>query len=289
MKKLLSILMCACMLPLALTGCSNDGAGTGSGLSSQASSAASSQGNEALSGTIKLSGSTSMEKLAKALGEDFTAKNGGVTVDVQLGGSSAAITNVGDGVSDIGNLSRDLKEKEKAMGFNEYKVALDGIGVIVNPNNKVEDLTLDQIAKVFTGEITNWSEVGGDDAEIVVVGREAGSGTRDGFESIVGVGEKCKYRQELNETGQVQNAVASTPGAIGYVSTDYINETVKALKVEGVSPSGDTIKDGSYKLQRNFIMITKGEEKAQVKAFLDYILSDEGQAVVEQVGCFSVK
>ena len=287
MKKILSVLLSVAMMSLVFTGCSS-GESSSTSSANGSSAAEGSSTTSAISGTIKLSGSTSMEKLAKALGEDFTAKNPDVTVDVQLGGSSAAITNVNDGVSDIGNMSRDLKDDEKSMGFTEYKVALDGIGVIVNPSNTVEDLSLEQLAQIFTGEITNWSEVGGEDAQIVVVGREAGSGTRDGFESIVGVEDACKYQQELNETGQVQNAVASTPGAIGYVSTDYINENVKAVNVEGVAPSAETIKDGSYKLQRNFIMITKGDEKPEVKAFLDYVLSDEGQAVVEQVGCFSI-
>ena len=287
MKKILSVLLSVAMMSLVFTGCSS-GESSSTSSANGSSAAEGSSTTSAISGTVKLSGSTSMEKLAKALGEDFTAKNPDVTVDVQLGGSSAAITNVNDGVSDIGNMSRDLKDDEKSMGFTEYKVALDGIGVIVNPSNTVEDLSLEQLAQIFTGEITNWSEVGGEDAQIVVVGREAGSGTRDGFESIVGVEDACKYQQELNETGQVQNAVASTAGAIGYVSTDYINEGVKAVNVEGVAPSAETIKDGSYKLQRNFIMITKGDEKPEVKAFLDYVLSDEGQAVVEQVGCFSI-
>lgn len=290
MKKLLAAAMAALMLVTALASCapseqsSSQSSSTTSGAASGSESAGS---GAALSGMLKLSGSTSMEKVAKAWGEAFTAKNSGVTVDVQLGGSGAAVTNVGQGVSDIGNLSRALKDEEKE-GLEENTVALDGIAVAVNPANGVSDLTMDQIKDIFLGNIKNWNEVGGTDGEIVVVGREAGSGTRDGFEEIVGVKEKAKYASELNETGQVKNLVATTAGAIGYVSLDYVDDTIKALSVGGVAPSEATVKDGSYKLQRPFLMVTKGQGSELAQAFLAFVLSAEGQEIAKNAGVISV-
>ncbi|MBC8570663.1 phosphate ABC transporter substrate-binding protein [Zongyangia hominis] len=287
MKKLLAALLAAAMITTAFAGCaSKENSSTPSENSSSAGSS-SSQSDAALSGILKLSGSTSMEKVAKAWGEAFTAKNPDVTVDVQLGGSGAAVTNVNDGVSDIGNLSRALKDEEK-NGLTENTVALDGIAVAVNPNNGVEDLTIDQLKDIFLGNITNWSELGGKDASIVVVGREAGSGTRDGFEEIVGVKDAAKYQSELNETGQVKNLVATNENAIGYVSLDYVDDSIKALKVGGVAPSEATVKDGSYTLQRPFLMVTKGEGSALAQAFLTFALSDEGQEVAKSIGCIPV-
>ena len=284
MKKLLAALLAAAMITTAFAGCassddSSSAADNNSSSQSESQSGSESQSDAALSGILKLSGSTSMEKVAKAWGEAFTAENPDVTVDVQLGGSGAAVTNVNDGVSDIGNLSRALKDEEKE-GLTENTVALDGIAVAVNPANGVEDLTIDQIKDIFLGNITNWSELGGSDAEIVVVGREAGSGTRDGFEEIVGVKDEAQYDSELNETGQVKNLVATNENAIGYISLDYVDDTVKALKVGGVSPSEETIKDGSYTLQRPFT------ELAQ--AFLEYVLSEAGQEVAKTAGCIPV-
>ena len=292
MKKLLAALLAAAMITTAFAGCassddSSSAADNNSSSQSESQSGSESQSDAALSGILKLSGSTSMEKVAKAWGEAFTAENPDVTVDVQLGGSGAAVTNVNDGVSDIGNLSRALKDEEKE-GLTENTVALDGIAVAVNPANGVEDLTLDQIKDIFLGNITNWSELGGSDAEIVVVGREAGSGTRDGFEEIVGVKDEAQYDSELNETGQVKNLVATNENAIGYISLDYVDDTVKALKVGGVSPSEETIKDGSYTLQRPFIMVTKGEGSELAQAFLEYVLSEAGQEVAKTAGCIPV-
>ena len=292
MKKLLAALLAAAMITTAFAGCASSGdsssaADNNSSSQSESQSGSESQSDAALSGILKLSGSTSMEKVAKAWGEAFTAENPDVTVDVQLGGSGAAVTNVNDGVSDIGNLSRALKDEEKE-GLTENTVALDGIAVAVNPANGVEDLTIDQIKDIFLGNITNWSELGGSDAEIVVVGREAGSGTRDGFEEIVGVKDQVKYDSELNETGQVKNLVATNENAIGYISLDYVDDTVKALKVGGVSPSEETIKDGSYTLQRPFIMVTKGEGTELAQAFLEYVLSEAGQEVAKTAGCIPV-
>ena len=292
MKKLLAALLAAAMITTAFAGCassddSSSAADNNSSSQSESQSGSESQSDAALSGILKLSGSTSMEKVAKAWGEAFTAENPDVTVDVQLGGSGAAVTNVNDGVSDIGNLSRALKDEEKE-GLTENTVALDGIAVAVNPANGVEDLTLDQIKDIFLGNITNWSELGGSDAEIVVVGREAGSGTRDGFEEIVGVKDQVKYDSELNETGQVKNLVATNENAIGYISLDYVDDTVKALKVDGVTPSEETIKDGSYTLQRPFIMVTKGEGSELAQAFLEYVMSDAGQEVAKTAGCIPI-
>lgn len=239
----------------------------------------------AAAGEVSMSGSTSMEKLVKALSEEYMAQNPDVTIDVQLGGSSAGFNNVVDGVSDIGNLSRALKEDEKEAGLTEYIVAYDGIAIVVNPANTVSALTIDQLKDIYTGKITNWKEVGGADMEIVVVGREAGSGTRDGFEEIVGVQDQCKLKAELNETGQVVATVASTKGAIGYISLGSLSETVKALSIDGVSVNVDTVKDGSYKIQRPFLMVvSKDNTNEACKAFIDYILSDEGQTIVESQG-----
>ena len=236
-----------------------------------------------------MSGSTSMEIVAKALAESFTSLYPDVTVDVQLGGSSTGIQNALEGVSDIGNVSRDLAEDE--TGLTPHEIALAGIGIAVNPENPVENLTLEQIADIYTGEITNWSEVGGEDLEIYVVGREAGSGTRDAFESIVGVEDVAAYDSEQTSTGSAKTTVATTPGAIGYVSFDSIDDTVKTVTVNDVAISLETIQDGSYVLQRPFLMVTKeGAELSEAaQAFLDYTLSDEGQAVCEQVGLVPVK
>lgn len=284
MKKLLAALLAAAMITTAFAGCASSG-DSSSAADNNSSSQSESQSDAALSGILKLSGSTSMEKVAKAWGEAFTAENPDVTVDVQLGGSGAAVTNVNDGVSDIGNLSRALKDEEKE-GLTENTVALDGIAVAVNPANGVEDLTLDQIKDIFLGNITNWSELGGSDAEIVVVGREAGSGTRDGFESIVGVEDKCAYEQELTSTGAVLAGVAANPNAFGYVSLASVDESVKMVTVDGVAASEETVKDGSYKIQRPFVFVTKdGEElSAQAQAFYDFALSEDAAELIAAAG-----
>ena len=302
MKKMTSMILAGLMAAMMLASCgdntntsSNTESSTSTSSSEQVSSEATStdaeqpSDNEKISGTVAVSGSTSMEKMAKALAEGFMAANSDVTVDVQLGGSSTGITNVMDGVSDIGNVSRDLKDTETGLVGNE--VALDGIGMAVHPDNPVSDLTIEQIADIYTGKITNWSEVGGEDMEIYVVGREAGSGTRDAFESITGVGENAVYASEQTSTGAAKTTVASTPGAIAYVSFDSIDDTVKTLAVDGVAISTDTIRDGSYKLQRPFLMVTKegAELSPAAQAFLDYALSEEGQQICEQVGLVRIK
>ena len=234
-----------------------------------------------LSGSISMAGSTSMEKLANAVAESFMAKYPGVTVTAEFTGSSAGIEAVTAGSVDIGNSSRALKEEEKAAGVVENVVAIDGIAVVVDPANTVKDLTKDQLIAIYTGETKNWSELGG----------EAGSGTRGAFEELVGVEDACAYASELDSTGAVIAKVASTPGAIGYASLDAIDDTVTAAALEGVEPTVENIKVGSYFLSRPFVMATKGEISEQnetVQALFDYLASDEGKAVISGVGLITV-
>ena len=239
-----------------------------------------------LSGTVSTDGSTSMEKVIGALSEAFMEANSKVTVTYNPTGSGTGIQAVQEGRCDIGLSSRALKDEEKASGLQETVLAYDGIAMIVNPANPVEDLTLEQIADIYTGKITNWSELGGSDSEIVLIGREAGSGTRSGFEEIVEVKDLCQYRQELSSTGDVIATVAQNPGAIGYASLASVKETVKAVKVGGVAPSEETVKDGSYAIQRPFVLVTKEgvtlSETAQ--AFFDYAVSKDANAVVIAAG-----
>lgn len=240
-----------------------------------------------LSGTITMVGSTSMEKFANALGEAFMNANPSVTVNTEFVGSSAGIEALLAGTADIGNASRALEESEKENGAIENIVAIDGIAIITDPSNKVENLTKDQLKQIYTGEVKNWSELGGDSMPIVVVGREAGSGTRGAFEEILEVADKCKYANELDSTGAVLAKVAATKGAVGYVSLDVLDDTVKALPLEGVVPTADTIKSGDYFLSRPFVMATKGEIGEQndlIKALFDYLNSDEGKQLIESVG-----
>ena len=216
-----------------------------------------------LSGSVSMSGSTSMEKLANAVAESFMEKYPNVTVTAEFTGSSAGIESVLAGSVDIGNSSRNLKEDEKSAGAVENIVAIDGIAVVTDPANKIEDLTKDQLVSIYTGETKNWSEVGGDDQAIVVVGREAGSGTRGAFEELLDIADACVYANELDSTGAVMAKVASTPGAIGYVSLDVVDDSVKALKLDGVDATEENIKAGNYALSRPFVMATKGEISAE--------------------------
>ena len=244
-----------------------------------------------LSGSISMSGSTSMEKLANAVAESFMAKYPGVTVTAEFTGSGAGIEAVTAGTCDIGNSSRNLKEEELANGVVENIVAIDGIAVVVDPANTTEGLTKDQLVGIYTGEIKNWSEVGGADAPIVVVGREAGSGTRGAFEEILKIEDACAYANELDSTGAVMAKVASTPGAIGYVSLDVVDDTVIALPLEGVEATAENIKAGNYFLSRPFVMATKGEIAEQseaVQALFDYLKSDEGKELIQSVGLITV-
>lgn len=247
--------------------------------------------NVALSGSVTMAGSTSMEKLANALAESFMAKNPGVTVNAEFTGSSAGVESVTAGSVDIGNSSRALKDSEKEAGVVENIVAIDGIAVVVDPANTVTGLTKQQLTDIYTGAVKNWSEVGGEDSVIIVVGREAGSGTRGAFEEILEVEDACAYANELDSTGAVMAKVASTPGAIGYVSLDVIDESVTAVALDEVEPTVENIKSGSYFLSRPFVMATKGEIAQQsevVQAWFDYIASDEGKEVITAVGLITV-
>lgn len=233
---------------------------------------------------VTTDGSTSMEKVIGTLGEAFTEKEG-INVTYNPTGSGSGIQAVSEGRCDIGLSSRALKDDEKAT-LTETIVALDGIAMIVNPENPVSDLTVEQIADIFTGKITNWKEVGGDDAEIVLIGREAGSGTRDGFESITGTEEACQYRQELTSTGDVITTVAGNPAAIGYASLASVQDSVKAVTVGGVAPTEETIADGSYAVQRPFILVTKeGEQLSDAaQAFFDYATSEAAHEIITSAG-----
>ena len=245
----------------------------------------------ALSGSVTMAGSTSMEKLANALAESFMAKNPGVTVNAEFTGSSAGVESVTAGSVDIGNSSRALKDSEKEAGVVENIVAIDGIAVVVDTANTVSGLTKQQLTDIYTGAVKNWSEVGGEDSVIIVVGREAGSGTRGAFEEILEVEDACVYANELDSTGAVMAKVASTPGAIGYVSLDVIDESVTAVALDGVEPTVENIKSGSYFLSRPFVMATKGEIEQQseaVQAWFDYIASEEGKEVITAVGLITV-
>ena len=240
-----------------------------------------------LSGSISMVGSTSMKKFANALSEAFMEKYPKVTVTAEFVGSGAGIEAVSNGTADIGNSSRNLKDEEKAKGVAENIVAIDGIAVVVDPANTVEDLTKDQLTSIYDGSVTNWKDVGGNDAPIVVVGREAGSGTRGAFEELLKLEDACKYSNELDSTGAVMAKVASTPGSIGYVSLDVLDDTVKAVKLDGAEPTEENIKAGKYFLSRPFVMATKGEISEQsdlVKALFDFIYSDEGSELVKSVG-----
>ena len=267
MKKLICIALSAA-LTLCLAACGGDSAGA------------------ALSGTVSTDGSTSMEKVIGGLGEMFMEMNSDITFTYNPTGSSAGITAVAEGRCDIGLSSPNLKDAEKEQGLVGTVLAYDGIAVIVNPENTVEDLTVEQIAAIYKGEIANWSEVGGIDAEIVLIGREAGSGTRGGFEEIVGVENLCQYRQELTSTGDVITAVSQNPGAIGYASLASVKDTVKAIKVGGVAPSEETVKDETYAIQRPFVLVTKEgtalTETAQ--AFFDFITSEAAREVISAAG-----
>ena len=237
-------------------------------------------------GTVSTDGSTSMEKVIGALGEYFTENNKGVSFTYNPTGSGSGITAALEGRCDIGLSSRALKDDEKAQGLTETVLAYDGIAIIVNPANKVDDLTLEQIAKIYTGEVTNWKDVGGEDVEIVLIGREAGSGTRDGFETITETKDACKYRQELTSTGDVIATVSQNPNAIGYASLAAIKDTVKAVKVNSVVASEETVKDGSYVVQRPFVLVTKEgaalSETAQ--AFFDFATSADAVEIISAAG-----
>ena len=268
----------------ALTACGGSASSAAASSTSAAAGSTASSTAAALSGNVATGGSTSMKNVIAALTEGFAEVEPGVTVSYDPTGSGAGITGATDKTLDIGLSSRALKDDEKA-DVEGTTIALDGIAIIVNNASKVEDLTVDQLKQMFTGEITNWSEVGGDDGEIVLIGREAGSGTRDGFESIVDVKDGCKYAQELTATGAVISAVEANPLAIGYASLSSVKDSVKALTVGGVAPTEDTVKDGSYTLARPFNIVTNGEATDPVAVdFIAYCLSKDGQALATEEG-----
>ncbi len=278
MKKIIKLSI-VFVLMLSLVACSSK--------PNDESSDATADSSTSETGTVSTDGSTSMEKVIGALGESFMANNPGVTFTYNPTGSGSGITAVSEGRCDIGLSSRALKDEEKANGLVETVLAYDGIAVIVNNDNPVTDISLEDLAKVYTCEITNWKELGGNDAEIVLIGREAGSGTRDGFESITGTADNCQYRQELTSTGDVITTVSQNPDAIGYASLASVKDSVKALSVNGVTASEDTIKDGTYAIQRPFVLVTKEgvELSATAQKFFDYVTSSDANEIITAAGC----
>lgn len=281
MKKTLTLLLSAVLCAGLFAGCAPAGGGT-AGTGPSASQAA------APSGTVNTDGSTSMEKVVGALAEAFMEQNGAITVNYSGTGSSTGITSAQSGTCDIGLASRDLKDGE--TGVKATVLAKDGIAIIVNPSNPVSDLSVEQIAQLATGEITNWKDVGGGDGVVAFIGREAGSGTRDGFESITGTGDKCRYTNELTSTGDVIANVASNPNAIGYASLANVDETVKALTVGGVAPSEETVLDGSYAIQRNFNLVVSDSAplSAAAQAFFDFVTSGQAAPIIADAGAVPV-
>ncbi|MFR9252845.1 MAG: phosphate ABC transporter substrate-binding protein [Oscillospiraceae bacterium] len=284
MKKILAFALSAVMALALLAGCGNQTDNNSS--NNDNGGDASDTPAASVSGTVSTDGSTSMEKVIGALSESYMAANKDVTVNYNPTGSGAGITAVQEGTCDIGLSSRALKDEEKAAGLKETVLAYDGIAIIVHPDNPVSDLSIEQIAKLYTGEITNWKDVGGSDAEVVLIGREAASGTRDGFESITGTKDKCQYRQELTSTGDVITAVSQNPDAIGYASLAAIKDSVKALSVDGVTPSEATVKDGSYQVQRPFVLVTvEGKVlSAAAQSFFDYATSADAADIIAKAG-----
>ena len=280
MKKFLTLALTAVMALSLLTACGskND--------NSADTNTDGSNTETTLSGTVSTDGSTSMEKVINSLSESFMAMNKDVKFTYNPTGSGSGIQAVSEGRCDIGLSSRALKDDEKASGLVETVVALDGIAIVVNPENPVSDLDIDTIAKIYTGEITNWKDVGGNDAEIVLIGREAGSSTRDGFESITDTKDACQYRQELTSTGDVINTVSQNPDAIGYASLSAVGDSVKALTVGGVEATEATVKDGSYVVQRPFVLVTKEGTKLSpaAQAFFDYALSADAASIIAAAG-----
>ena len=273
----------------ALTACGGSASSAAASSTSAAAGSTASSTAAALSGNVATGGSTSMKNVIAALTEGFAEVEPGVTVSYDPTGSGAGITGATDKTLDIGLSSRALKDDEKA-DVEGTTIALDGIAIIVNNASKVEDLTVDQLKQMFTGEITNWSEVGGDDGEIVLIGREAGSGTRDGFESIVDVKDSCKYAQELTATGAVISAVEANPLAIGYASLSAVGDTVKMVTVGGVECSEETVKDGSYEVQRPFVFVTNKSVtlSEQAQAFFDFAISADAADLIRTAGAVPV-
>lgn len=295
-KKILSLLVAASMLTFGLTACGGTETETTTDQAAEENQDVDAEGavdqaeqenTSDLSGTISLAGSTSMEKLCEALSESFMEKYPNITVTVEYTGSGAGLESLAAGSIDVGNSSRHLKDEETATGAVENVVAIDGIAVIVDKENSVTDISAEDLAKIYKGEITNWSELGGEDEAIVVIGREAGSGTRDAFEELLEVADECAYAQELDSTGGVLAKVASTPGSIGYVSLDVVDDTVTAVALDGVASTEENILAGDYLLSRPFVMATMGEVSEQnelVQTWFDYVHSEDGQNVISSIG-----
>ena len=275
MKKFIAIICSALIITLIAVGCAK-------GVASNEN-----QNEESLTGTISLAGSTSMEKLCEAMSESFMADNQDITVTVEYVGSGAGIESLSKGSVDIGNSSRNLKPEELSNGCVENVVALDGIAVIVDKNNGVTDISSDDLKKLYTGEIKNWKELGGADEAVVVIGREAGSGTRDAFEELLELKDKCDYAQQLDSTGAVLAKVSSTPGAIGYVSLDVVDDSVLSVSIDSVEANEQNILAGKYLLSRPFVMATKGDVSSQnelVQKWFEYVNSEKGKEIIKKVG-----
>lgn len=290
-KRTLALMLSAALCVGLLAGCGNSGDTTetpAAGTDSPAAVESEAPATTELSGTVNTNGSTSMESVMGYLTEGFKEVQPGVTINYTGSGSGAGVTGAQDGTCDIGLASRDLKDDE--TGVKQITVAKDGIAIIVNPENPVADLSLEQIAALATGEITNWSEVGGNDGQVVFIGREAGSGTRDGFESITGTEDACKYQNELTSTGEVIANVASNPNAIGYASLSAVDETVKAITVGGVAPTEETVLDGTYAVQRNFnfIINESAELSDAANAFIEWATSAEASDLIAGAGAVPV-
>lgn len=292
MKKIIGVLVAVSLLAGALTGCGNkagaeSSASNGDTTGSNSESATSSGST---GGTVSTDGSTSMEKVIGYLSEAYMEEHSDVTVTYNPTGSGSGIQAVLEGRCDIGLSSRDLKEEE-SQNLTGTVVAIDGIAMIVHPDNPVSDLTIDQISSIYKGEITNWKDVGGNDSPIVLIGREAASGTRDGFESITGTEDQCKYTQELTSTGDVVQTVSSNPNAIGYASLASVKETVKVMQVEGVTPTTETIQDGSYRIQRDFVMVTRKDTalSEEAQAFFDFATGGDADELIIEAGAVPVK
>ncbi len=284
MKKIISILTIAGLTAALLAGCGSNGTSGKTEETPSATAAAASA-----SGTVSTDGSTSMEKVMGYLSEAYMGSNPDTKVTYNPTGSGSGIKAVQEGRCDIGLSSRDLKDDEKTT-LDGTVVAIDGIAIIVNPQNQVSDLTIAQIASLYKGEVTNWKDVGGADSPVVLIGREAASGTRDGFESITDTKDTCKYSQELTSTGDVIQTVASNPNAIGYASLASVKDTVKTVNVEGVTPTTETIQDGTYKIQRDFVFVTKKDAQLSesAKAFFDFATSPEADSLIEKAGAVPV-
>lgn len=293
-KKMMAILTAATMVAAGVMGCGSSDTNADANNSNDNTTQTESQATDNntadytnLSGSVTLAGSTSMEKLANAMNEAFMEKYPSVSATAEFTGSSAGIESLAAGSVDIGDASRALSDDEKGQGIVENIVAIDGIAVITDTDNTITDIKSEDLAKVYTGEITNWKDLGGKDEQIVVIGREAGSGTRDAFEELMDVKDSCKYAQELDSTGAVLAKVAATPGAVGYVSLDVLDDTVNGLQINSVEPTEENILAGTYVLQRPFVMATKGEiseQSVQVQAYFDFINSEDGQNVIKSVG-----